>query len=257
MNLLLKIWRQKGPNEQGKMVDYPVTDISEDMSFLEMLDVLNDQLVVKGEEPVSFDHDCREGICGMCSLYINGQAHGPERLVTTCQLHMRSFKDGETIYIEPWRAKAFPVVKDLVVDRGAFDRIMNAGGFVSVNTGGAQDANCLPVSKVDADKAFDAATCIGCGACVATCKNSSAMLFVSAKVSQLALLPQGKIEATERVLNMVEQMDVEGFGNCTNTGACEVECPKGISLENIARMNREYLSAVVTAEEKKEITGGF
>ncbi len=257
MNLLLKIWRQKGPNEQGKMVDYPVTDISEDMSFLEMLDVLNDQLVVKGEVPVSFDHDCREGICGMCSLYINGQAHGPERLVTTCQLHMRSFKDGETIYIEPWRAKAFPVVKDLVVDRGAFDRIMNVGGFVSVNTGGAQDANCLPVSKVDADKAFDAATCIGCGACVATCKNSSAMLFVSAKVSQLALLPQGKIEAQERVLNMVEQMDVEGFGNCTNTGACEVECPKGISLENIARMNREYLSAVATGEEKKEITGGF
>ncbi len=257
MNLLLKIWRQKGPNEQGKMVDYPVTDISEDMSFLEMLDILNDQLVVKGEEPVSFDHDCREGICGMCSLYINGQAHGPERLVTTCQLHMRSFKDGETIYIEPWRAKAFPVVKDLVVDRGAFDRIMNVGGFVSVNTGGAQDANALPVSKVDADKAFDAATCIGCGACVATCKNSSAMLFVSAKVSQLALLPQGKIEAQERVLNMVEQMDVEGFGNCTNTGACEVECPKGISLENIARMNREYFSAVVTGEEKKEITGGF
>ncbi len=257
MNLLLKIWRQKGPNSPGKMVDYPVTDISEDMSFLEMLDVLNDQLVVKGEEPVSFDHDCREGICGMCSLYINGQAHGPERLVTTCQLHMRSFKDGETIYIEPWRAKAFPVVKDLVVDRGAFDRIMNVGGFVSVNTGGAQDANCLPVSKVDADKAFDAATCIGCGACVATCKNSSAMLFVSAKVSQLALLPQGKIEAQERVLNMVEQMDVEGFGNCTNTGACEVECPKGISLENIARMNREYLSAALTGEEKKEITGGF
>jgi succinate dehydrogenase / fumarate reductase iron-sulfur subunit len=257
MNLLLKIWRQKGPNEQGKMVDYPVTDISEDMSFLEMLDILNDQLVVKGEEPVSFDHDCREGICGMCSLYINGQAHGPERLITTCQLHMRSFKDGETIFIEPWRAKAFPVVKDLVVDRGAFDRIMNVGGFVSVNTGGAQDANCLPVSKIDADKAFDAATCIGCGACVATCKNSSAMLFVSAKVSQLALLPQGKIEATERVLNMVEQMDVEGFGNCTNTGACEVECPKGISLENIARMNREYLTAVVAGEEKKEITGGF
>lgn len=257
MNLLLKIWRQKGPNSPGKMVDYPVTGISEDMSFLEMLDVLNDQLVVKGEEPVSFDHDCREGICGMCSLYINGQAHGPERLITTCQLHMRSFKDGETIYIEPWRAKAFPVVKDLVVDRGAFDRIMNVGGFVSVNTGGAQDANCLPVSKVDADKAFDAATCIGCGACVATCKNSSAMLFVSAKVSQLALLPQGKIEATERVLKMVEQMDVEGFGNCTNTGACEVECPKGISLENIARMNREYLVASITSEEKKEITGGF
>ncbi len=257
MNLLLKIWRQKGPNEQGKIVDYPVTDISEDMSFLEMLDVLNDQLVVKGEEPVAFDHDCREGICGMCSLYINGQAHGPERLITTCQLHMRSFKNGETIFIEPWRAKSFPVVKDLVVDRSAFDRIMNVGGFVSVNTGGAQDANCLPVSKVDADKAFDAATCIGCGACVATCKNSSAMLFVSAKISQLALLPQGQIEAPERVLKMVEQMDVEGFGNCTNTGACEVECPKGISLENIARMNREYFSATVTSEEKKEITGGF
>jgi len=257
MNLLLKIWRQKNANEQGKMVDYKVTDISEDMSFLEMLDILNDQLVVKGEDPVSFDHDCREGICGMCSLYINGQAHGPERLITTCQLHMRSFKDGETIYIEPWRAKSFPVVKDLVVDRSAFDRIMNVGGFVSVNTGGAQDANCLPISKVVADKAFDAATCIGCGACVATCKNSSAMLFVAAKVSQLSLLPQGKIEAHERVLNMVEQMDVEGFGNCTNTGACEVECPKGISLENIARMNREYLVASIVSEEKKEITGGF
>ncbi len=257
MNLLLKIWRQKSPNEQGKIVDYPVKDISEDMSFLEMLDVLNDQLVVKGEEPVSFDHDCREGICGMCSLYINGQAHGPDRLTTTCQLHMRSFKDGETIYIEPWRAKSFPVVKDLVVDRSSFDRIMNVGGFVSVNTGGAQDANALPISKVDSDKAFDAATCIGCGACVATCKNSSAMLFVSAKVSQLALLPQGKIEANERVLKMVEQMDVEGFGNCTNTGACEVECPKGISLENIARMNREFLVAGLMSEEKKEITGGF
>lgn len=257
MNLLLKIWRQKGPNDPGKMVDYNVTDISDDMSFLEMLDILNDQLVVKGEEPVAFDHDCREGICGMCSLYINGQAHGPERLITTCQLHMRSFKDGETIYIEPWRAKSFPVIKDLVVDRSSFDRIMNVGGFISVNTGGAQDANCLPVSKVDADKAFDAATCIGCGACVATCKNSSAMLFVSAKVSQLALLPQGKIEANERVLKMVEQMDVEGFGNCTNTGACEVECPKGISLENIARMNREYIVAGVTHEEHKGNDGGF
>lgn len=257
MNLLLKIWRQKGPNEQGKIVDYKVSDVSPDMSFLEMLDVLNNSLVEKGEEPVAFDHDCREGICGMCSLYINGEAHGPERMVTTCQLHMRSFKDGETIYIEPWRAKSFPVVKDLVVDRGAFDRIMNAGGFVSVNTGGAQDANALPVSKVDADKAFDAATCIGCGACVATCKNSSAMLFVSAKVSQLALLPQGQVEAKERVLKMVEQMDEEGFGNCSNTGACEVECPKGISLENIARMNREYLSAELTHEEKKEASGGF
>jgi len=257
MNLLLKIWRQKGPNEPGKIVDYKMTDVSPDMSFLEMLDVLNDSLVTKGEEPIAFDHDCREGICGMCSLYINGEAHGPEKLITTCQLHMRSFTDGETIHIEPWRAKSFPVVKDLVVDRSAFDRIMAAGGFVSVNTGGAQDANCLPVSKVNADKAFDAATCIGCGACVATCKNSSAMLFVSAKVSQLALLPQGKVEARERVMKMVAQMDAEGFGNCTNTGACEVECPKGISLENIARMNREYLVASLTHEEKKEVSGGF
>ena len=257
MNLTLKIWRQKGPKESGKMVDYKVTDISEDMSFLEMLDILNDQLVVKGEEPVAFDHDCREGICGMCSLYINGRAHGPETLITTCQLHMRSFKDGETIYIEPWRAQSFPVVKDLVVDRSAFDRIMAVGGFVSVNTGGAQDANAIPISKTDADKAFDAATCIGCGACVATCKNSSAMLFVSAKVSQLSLLPQGKVEAHDRVLKMVEQMDVEGFGNCSNTGACEVECPKGISLENIARMNREYMFASITHEERKDAGGGF
>lgn len=249
MNLTLKIWRQKGPKDAGKMVDYPVKDISPDMSFLEMLDVLNEDLVNKGEEPVAFDHDCREGICGMCSLYINGEAHGPQRLVTTCQLHMRSFKDGETIYIEPWRAEAFPVVKDLVVDRSAFDRIIQAGGYISVNTGAAQDANSLPVPKADADKAFAAATCIGCGACVATCKNSSAMLFVSAKVSQLALLPQGRVEAEQRVLNMVSQMDEEGFGNCSNTGACEVECPKGISLENIARMNREYLSAAVVGEE--------
>jgi len=249
MNLTLKIWRQSGPKDSGKIVDYPVTDISPDMSFLEMLDVLNEQLVMKGEEPVAFDHDCREGICGMCSLFINGQAHGPQRLVTTCQLHMRSFKDGETIYIEPWRAEAFPVIKDLVVDRSAFDRIIQAGGYISVNTGAAQDANCLPVPKKDADEAFASATCIGCGACVASCKNASAMLFVSAKVSQLALLPQGRVEAEERVLNMVNQMDEEGFGNCTNTGACEVECPKGISLENIARMNREYMSATVVSED--------
>lgn len=249
MNLTLKIWRQNGPKDTGKIVDYPVSNISPDMSFLEMLDVLNEQLVMKGEEPVAFDHDCREGICGMCSLYINGQAHGPQRLVTTCQLHMRSFKDGETIYIEPWRAEAFPVIKDLVVDRSAFDRIIQAGGYISVNTGAAQDANCLPVPKKDADAAFAAATCIGCGACVASCKNASAMLFVSAKVSQLALLPQGRVEAEQRVLNMVNQMDEEGFGNCTNTGACEVECPKGISLENIARMNREYLSAAIVSEE--------
>lgn len=249
MNLTLKIWRQKGPKDQGKIVDYPVTGISPDMSFLEMLDVLNEDLVNRGEEPVAFDHDCREGICGMCSLYINGEAHGPQRLVTTCQLHMRSFKDGETIYIEPWRAEAFPVIKDLVVDRSSFDRIIQAGGYISVNTGAAQDANAIPIAKVDADKAFAAATCIGCGACVATCKNSSAMLFVSAKVSQLALLPQGRVEAEQRVLSMVKQMDEEGFGNCSNTGACEVECPKGISLENIARMNREYFSASVMSEE--------
>lgn len=246
MNLTLKIWRQKDANDKGKMVTYPVTDISEHMSFLEMLDVLNEQLINKGEEPVAFDHDCREGICGMCSLYINGEAHGPDRGVTTCQLHMRMFKDGETIHIEPFRAKAFPVVKDLVVDRSAFDRIQHAGGYISVNTSGnTQDANALPIPKKNADLAMDAATCIGCGACVATCKNASAMLFVSAKVSQYALLPQGQVEATDRVLNMVHQMDLEGFGNCTNTGACEVECPKGISLENIARMNRELLKASV------------
>ena len=244
MNLTLKIWRQANANDKGKMVDYPISNISPDMSFLEMLDVLNNELIEKGESPVSFDHDCREGICGSCSLYINGEAHGPDRLITTCQLHMRTFKDGETITIEPWRASAFPVIKDLVVDRTAFDRIQHAGGFISVNTSGNTiDANTIPVNKQDADDAFSSATCIGCGACVASCKNSSAMLFVGAKVSQFALLPQGKVEATERVLNMVKQMDEEGFGNCTNTGACEVECPKGISLENIARMNREYLSA--------------
>mgnify|MGYP001064182482 FL=1 len=244
MNLTLKIWRQKNANDKGKMVDYQVSDISPDMSFLEMLDVLNNELIEKGDSPVAFDHDCREGICGMCSLYINGEAHGPGRKITTCQLHMRMFKDGDTIYIEPFRAKAFPVIKDLVIDRGAFDRVQYAGGFISVNTSGnTQDANSIPISKHAADEAMDAATCIGCGACVATCKNSSAMLFVGAKVSQYALLPQGKVEATDRVLNMIHQMDAEGFGNCTNTGACEVECPKGISLENIARMNREYLKA--------------
>ena len=216
-----------------------------------MMDILNEQLINEGKDPVAFDHDCREGICGSCSMYINGEAHGPGREITTCQLHMREFKDGETIYIEPWRAKAFPVIKDLVVDRGAFDRIMASGGFVSVNTSGnTQDANSIPIPKADADKAFDAATCIGCGACVASCKNSSAMLFVSAKVSQFALLPQGKVEAAERVQNMVSQMDEEGFGNCSNTGACEVECPKGISLDNIARMNREYLSASVSANKQ-------
>ena len=244
MNLTLKIWRQANAATKGNIETYPISDVSPDMSFLEMMDVLNEELMVKGIDPVAFDHDCREGICGMCSMFINGEAHGPDRLVTTCQLHMRKFNDGDTITIEPFRANAFPVIRDLTVDRSAFDRIQQAGGFVSVNTSGnTQDANSIPIDKHDADKAFDAATCIGCGACVASCKNASAMLFVSAKVSQYALLPQGKIEATDRVLNMVKQMDDEGFGNCTNTGACEVECPKGISLENIARMNREYYSA--------------
>ena len=227
-------------------MEYKVSDISEHMSFLEMMDVLNEGLIEKGEEPVAFDHDCREGICGTCSLQINGEPHGPDKAITACQLHMRSFKDGDTIYIEPWRAKAFPVIKDLIVDRSAFDRIQQAGGYISVNTSGnTQDANAIPIPKMDADLSMDAATCIGCGACVAACKNSSAMLFVGAKVSQFALLPQGRVEAKERVLNMVKQMDLEGFGNCTNTGACEVECPKSISLTNIARMNREYLKASI------------
>ena len=244
MNLTLKVWRQANAEAKGKIETYPIADVSPDMSFLEMMDVLNEQLIGQGIDPIAFDHDCREGICGMCSMFINGEAHGPDRLVTTCQLHMRKFKDGDTITIEPFRAQAFPVIKDLTVDRSAFDRVQQAGGFVSVNTSGnTQDANSIPIDKHDADKAFDAAACIGCGACVATCKNASAMLFVSAKVSQYALLPQGKVEATDRVMNMVKQMDEEGFGNCTNTGACEVECPKGISLENIARMNREYLYA--------------
>ncbi|MDP3945414.1 MAG: succinate dehydrogenase/fumarate reductase iron-sulfur subunit [Lutibacter sp.] len=246
MNLTLKIWRQKGPQDKGRMVEYKVTDISEHMSFLEMMDVLNESLVAKDEEPIAFDHDCREGICGMCSLQINGEAHGPDRGITTCQLHMRMFKDGDTIYIEPFRANAFPAIKDLVVDRMAFERIQQAGGYISVNTSGnTQDANSIPISKHNADLSMDAASCIGCGACVASCKNSSAMLFVAAKVSQFALLPQGKVEAKERVKNMVMQMDLEGFGNCTNTGACEIECPKGISIENIARLNREYLAATI------------
>ena len=244
MKLTLKVWRQANAQAKGKMETYQLDEVSPDMSFLEMMDVLNEQLIEQGIDPVAFDHDCREGICGMCSMFINGEAHGPDRLVTTCQLHMRKFKDGDTLTIEPFRAKAFPVIKDLTVDRSSFDRIQQAGGFVSINTSGnTQDANAIPIDKHDADKAFDAATCIGCGACVATCRNGSALLFVSAKVSQYALLPQGKVEATDRVLNMVNQMDEEGFGNCTNTGACEVECPKGISLENIARMNREYLYA--------------
>ena len=244
MRLTLKIWRQKNSEKKGKIESYDIDEISPDMSFLEMLDVLNAKLINEDQEPVSFDHDCWEGICGSCSLFINGRAHGPDRRITTCQLHMRKFKDGDTIYIEPFRAKAFPVIKDLVVDRSAFDRIQHAGGYISINTSGnTQDANATPVNKEDADSAFDAATCIGCGACVASCKNSSAMLFVGAKVSQYSLLPQGQTEASRRVINMVNQMDLEGFGNCSNTGACEVECPKGISLDNIARMNRELVKA--------------
>ena len=246
MNLTLKIWRQKNGKEAGKLVDYKVSNISPDMSFLEMFDVLNEQLISKGDDPIAFDHDCREGICGMCSMHINGRPHGPLRGTTTCQLYMRNFTDGETIYIEPFRADAFPVIRDLAVDRSAFDRIMHVGGFISVNTGQVQDANNIPVNKADADLAMDAASCIGCGACVAACKNASASLFVSAKISQYALLPQGKIEAKERVLAMVNQMDEEGFGSCTNTGACEAECPKGISLSNIARMNREYYVASIS-----------
>jgi len=249
MNFTINVWRQSGPEAKGRIETYPVSEISDHMSFLEMIDVLNEQLINQDIEPVVFDHDCREGICGSCSMFINGEAHGPGRSITTCQLHMREFKDGETITIEPFRAKAFPIIKDLMVDRSSLDRIIQSGGFVSVNTAGNQpDANAIPIEKADADAAFDAATCIGCGACVATCKNASAMLFVGAKVSQFALLPQGKIEAADRVLNMVNQMDLEGFGNCTNTGACEVECPKGISLETIARMNREFLSASLSSK---------
>lgn len=250
INITLKIWRQKNSKAQGQMETYKLDDVSTDSSFLEMLDQLNEQLIEERKDPIAFDHDCREGICGMCSLYINGRPHGPDTGITTCQLHMRMFNDGDTIYVEPWRSVAFPVIKDLVVDREALERIQQAGGYVSVNTSGnTVDANAIPVNKQDADDAFDVATCIGCGACVAACKNGSAMLFVSAKVSQFALLPQGKVEASRRVQNMVAQMDAEGFGNCTNTGACEVECPKGITLESIARMNREYLSAKVVSKE--------
>jgi succinate dehydrogenase / fumarate reductase iron-sulfur subunit len=243
MKINLKVWRQKNAEAKGELQNYTVNEVSPDMSFLEMFDILNEDLVQKGDEPIAFDHDCREGICGMCSMYINGQPHGPLKGVTTCQLHMRSFNDGDTIVVEPWRAKAFPVVKDLVVNRDAFDRIIAAGGYVSVNTGNAQDANSLPINKEDADEAFMSASCIGCGACVAACKNASAMLFVSAKVAQLAKLPQGQPERYTRVANMVAQMDKEGFGACTNTGACSAECPKEISLSNIALLNRDYMKA--------------
>ena len=248
MNLTLKVWRQKNNQQAGALETYHVKDISSEMSFLEMFDVLNEQLIVAGDDPIAFDHDCREGICGQCSMYINGRAHGPWTNNTTCQLHMRAFKDGDTIVVEPWRSKAFPVLKDLIVDRSAFDRVIQAGGFISVNTGNAVDANSIPIDKKDADDAFMAASCIGCGACVAACVNSSAMLFVSAKISQLALLPQGGPERESRVLNMVAQMDKESFGNCSNTYACEAECPKGISVSNIARMNREYLKAGLGTE---------
>ena len=246
MKLNLKIWRQKDNESKGNFEKYLIDDITPEMSFLEMLDILNEKLINKNIDPISFDHDCREGICGSCSLFINGRAHGPDKGITTCQLHMRKFKDGDSIIIEPFRAKSFPIIKDLVVDRSAFDRIQHTGGYISINTSGnTQDANTIPIRKEDADNAFDAATCIGCGACVATCKNASAMLYVSAKVSQFSYLPQGKVEAKERVLNMVKQMDEEGFGNCTNTGACEVECPKVISIKNIARMNREFYKAKI------------
>jgi succinate dehydrogenase / fumarate reductase iron-sulfur subunit len=248
MKFNLKVWRQKNSKSEGKLVDYQIDNINGDMSFLEMVDVLNEELIAKNEEPVAFDHDCREGICGMCSMYINGRAHGPQHGATTCQLYMRKFNDGETIYIEPWRAKSFPVLKDLTVDRSAFDRIIAAGGFVGVSTGQAQEANSLPVDKDQAEAAMDAAACIGCGACVASCKNASAMLFVSAKVSHLAQLPQGEPERKRRALAMVAQMDAEGFGNCTNTGACEVECPKEIKITNIARLNREYINASLASE---------
>ena len=245
MNLTLHIWRQKDENDKGKMVQYEVKDVSPDSSFLEMLDELNQEIIAKGEEPVIFDHDCREGICGSCSMVINGRPHGPQKRTTTCQLHMRSFNDGESVYIEPWRAKAFPVIKDLMVDRSAFDRVIQAGGYVSTTTGGVEDANSLPIYKGASDNAMDAAECIGCGACVAACKNASGMLFVSAKVSHLSSLPQGQVEAARRVKNMVSAMDKEGFGNCTNTYACQASCPKDISADFITNMNKEYLKANV------------
>jgi len=248
MNLNLKVWRQPNAKSKGEFKMYRVENISSEMSFLEMFDVLNEQLIKDGDDPVAFDHDCREGICGMCSMYINGKPHGPWHANTTCQLHMRAFKDGDTIVVEPWRANAFPVIKDLVVDRTSFDRIIQAGGYISVNTGNAVDGNAIPINKDKADASFAAAMCIGCGACVAACKNSSAMLFLSAKVSHLALLPQGEPERKSRVVNMVAQMDKEGFGACTNTGACEAACPKEISISNIARLNQEYLAATLTAE---------
>lgn len=249
LNLTVKVWRQKNSQTKGYFESYPLKNISIEMSFLEMIDVLNEELIVEGKDPIAFDHDCREGICGMCSMYINGKPHGPWQANTTCQLHMRAFNDGDTIVVEPWRATAFPVIKDLMVDRSSFDRIVQAGGYISVNTGNAVDGNSLPINKDKADASFAAAMCIGCGACVAACKNSSAMLFLSAKVSHLALLPQGEPERHSRVINMVAQMDKEGFGACTNTGACEATCPKEISISNIARLNQEYLTASLVADK--------
>ncbi|MEY4617389.1 MAG: hypothetical protein RJB66_2349 [Pseudomonadota bacterium] len=255
IDLVLKVWRQKGPKNEGQFVDYQAKGVSTDASFLEMLDAVNEQIIADGGDPIAFDHDCREGICGSCGFMIDGEAHGPERSTTVCQLHMRHFKDGDKIVLEPWRAQAFPIIKDLMVDRTALDRIISAGGYVSVNTGTAQDANNLPVRKRDADEAFEAATCIGCGACVASCKNASAMLFTSAKVSHLSLLPQGQVEREERVLNMVAQMDAEGFGACSNTGACSVSCPKGIDLTTIARLNREYVAAAMNKHDAGQKLG--
>ncbi len=256
MRVKLHIWRQKDAQDKGRLATYELDNVSEHMSFLEMLDVLNESLLLKGEDPVAFDHDCREGICGTCGMVINGVPHGPDPLTTTCQLHMRRFKDGEEIYVEPWRAKAFPVIKDLIVDRGAFDRVMQAGGYVAVNTGSAPDGNAIPVGKIEADRAMDAAACIGCGACVAACKNASAMLFVGAKVSQFKHLPQGQPERVQRVLSMVRQMDAEGFGNCTNYYECMAVCPKGIDVRVIAEMNRELLRAEVMAEPAGAVKGG-
>ena len=255
MNLTLYVWRQPNSKTEGKMVRYEAKNVSEHMSFLEMLDVVNEELIAKGEDPIAFDHDCREGICGTCGMVINGVPHGPRKATTTCQLHMRTFKDGDTIYIEPWRAKPFPVLKDLVVDRGAFDRIISAGGFISASTGSAQDGNTIPIPKTAADLAMDAAACIACGACVAACPNASAMLFTAAKVSHLGLLPQGQPERNRRVTNMIEQMDAEGFGTCTNHRECEAACPKEISIQFIARMNRDYLKAKITAQATKERKG--
>lgn len=255
MNLTLKVWRQSGPKSEGQFIDYEAKDVSPDASFLEMLDSVNEQIISGGGDPIAFDHDCREGICGSCGFMVDGEAHGPLRSTTVCQLHMRHFKDGEKIVLEPWRAQAFPIIKDLMVDRTAFDRIISAGGYVSVNTGSPKDGNNIPVRKRDADEAFESATCIGCGACVASCKNASAMLFTSAKVSHLALLPQGQVEREERVLNMVAQMDSEGFGACTNTGACSASCPKDIDLVNIARINREYISAMSRKHEHSQKLG--